>query len=215
MSALFKPVMVYICLGVAAFATEVDMAWMLLDLRPDTANSTMDSSDVAHRLTSPGKASASHSARVFLIEAAFSELGSMEKRERISGRLDEEKGTVSATCRGRSREPAVARIKWSVIVDPGWRLFSKKNIEPSLSTLAAGTTALHVKRVHILERGKKQVPKSTNLLEIVQRFAVWICGGTGTALINFMIYILSANRDSSLFFLIIPLLTYHFIIQRN
>jgi hypothetical protein len=95
---LFKPVTVYICLGVAAFATEVDMARMLCDLRLYMAKSTMDSSDVAQRSITSGEAFASQSARVFLMEAAFSELGSMERRDGVSDPAGEERRTGSGTC---------------------------------------------------------------------------------------------------------------------
>lgn len=81
------------------------MARRFLDLRPDMAKSTMDSSDVAQVLISPGKALDSHSVRVFFMEEAISELGSTERRERMSGSLDEEKGIESATWLGRSKAP--------------------------------------------------------------------------------------------------------------
>ena len=117
--------MVYIWFGVLAFATDVDMARIWRDFRLDIAKSIMDSSDVAQRLLSPAMAGASHTARVFLMAVALSELGLIERRERISGSLEELKGMESAAWRVRSEVPA-ERVNCSVIFEPGWRFFSEK-----------------------------------------------------------------------------------------
>lgn len=86
--------------------------------------STMDSSDVAQCLRSPGAGGASHSPRVFLMYVGLV----LEKRARIEGRWAEEKGMESADSRERK---------------PPWRLRTKSIVSWVPESMSSSSTGLY------------------------------------------------------------------------
>ncbi|EEC78722.1 hypothetical protein OsI_18903 [Oryza sativa Indica Group] len=74
--------------------------------------------------------------------SAAGEPAGTESWERISGSFSEANGTESARPRGNSAAPAVARVKWSVILEPGKRSFSRKNTLFTVSSFEAEAAEL-------------------------------------------------------------------------
>ena len=77
-----------------------------------------------------------------LMASAAGEPAGTESWERISGSFSVANGTESARPRGSSAAPAVARVKWSVSLEPGKRSFSRKNTLPTVSSFEADPAEL-------------------------------------------------------------------------
>uniref|UniRef100_A0A5K0UVT8 Uncharacterized protein n=1 Tax=Nymphaea colorata TaxID=210225 RepID=A0A5K0UVT8_9MAGN len=91
----------------------------------------MDSSEVAQNLVSPLMAGDSHRSRVTFMADAWGECGLREKRRRMVGKEEVEKGSASAAWRGRKvgsfcSELILAARKLMSMVMLGFRSFSNK-----------------------------------------------------------------------------------------